>query len=116
MKNYNEKSQLDETKEFHDKYSTLTNHENTYTEKVVNTDLEYAPSKRQTWEAYAIEVRIYQKTGLKTSDRFHINTPKGPWYTHKSAGNCFMCSDQNFILVLCDVIEHMASLYPKQKF
>ncbi len=116
MKKDNEKSQQNETKEFYDKYSTLENNENTYTEKVINSDLEYAPSKGQTWHSYSIEASIYAKTGQKTSDRCHINTPKGAWYTHRSPQNCFMCSDQNLISVLIDVIMVMSSKYPNQKF
>ncbi len=110
------KDALNETKEYHDQYNTLEKPEYTYSEKVINSDLEYSPSHGQTWQSYSIEASIYAKTGLKTSDRCHINTPKGPWYTHRSPSNCFMCSDQNLISVLIDVIQVMSSKYPNQKF
>ncbi len=108
--------QRDETKDHHDMYNTLEKQEYTYTEKVVNSDLEYSPSKGQSWLSYSIEASIYAKTGLKTSDRSHINTPKGPWYTHRHPNGCFMCADQNLISVLIDVIKLMSSKYPTQKF
>ncbi len=110
------KDGLNITKEYHDKYNTLVKPEYNYTETVVNSDLEYSPSKGQTWHSFSIEASIYAKTGQKMNERCHINTPKGPWYTHKSPGNCFMCSDQNLISVLIEVIGHMASKYPKQVF
>ncbi len=117
MDNKNHKyKESQDSKEYHDQYNTLEKPEYNYTEKVINSDLEYAPSHGQTWQSYAIEAAIYAKTGLKTSDRCHINTPKGPWYTHRSPSNCFMCSDQNLIQVLMDVIQVMSSKYPHQKF
>ncbi len=110
------KDQSNETEAYHDLYNNLDKPEYNYTEKVVNSDLEYSPSKNQSWHSYAIEASIYAKTGLKTSDRSHINTPKGPWYTHRHPNGCFMCADQNLISVLIDVIKLMSSKYPNQKF
>ncbi len=115
-KKFHPKDEQNETKEYHDKYNTLEKPEYTYTENVINSDLEYSPSKGQSWHSYSIEASIYAKTGLKTSDRSHINTPKGPWYTHRMPQGCFMCADQNLISVLIDVIGLMAHKYPNQKF
>ncbi len=105
-----------EAKEYHDQYNTLEKPEYTYTEPFINSDLEYAPSKGQSWHSYSIEAEIYAKTGFKTKERSHINPPKGAWYTHRMPQGCFMCADQNLISVLIDVIKLMSSKYPNQKF
>ncbi len=110
------KDELNKTKEIYDQYNTLEKREYTYTETVINSDLEYAPTKGQSWHSYSIEAAIYAKTGFKTNERSHINTPKGPWYTHRMPQGCFMCADQNLISVLIDVIRIMSSKYPTQKF
>ncbi len=110
------KDQQNETKDYHDQYNTLENREYTYTETKVNSNLEYAPTKGQTWHSYAIEATIYAKTGFKTNERSHINAPKGAWYTHRNPQGCFMCADQNLIAVLIQVINEMSSKYPKNTF
>jgi len=115
-KKFHPKDQANTAREVYDQYNTLEKPEYDYTEKVVNSDLEYSPSKNQSWHSYAIEASIYAKTGMKVSDRSHINTPKGPWYTHRHPNGCFMCADQNLISVLIDVIKLMSSKYPNQKF
>ncbi len=110
------KDEQNKTKEYHDQYNTLEKRDYTYTETIINSDLEYAPSRGQSWHSYCIEAIIYAKTGFKTNERSHIKPPKGAWYTHRMPQGCFMCADQNLISVLIDVIKVMSSKYPNEKF
>ncbi len=113
---YHPKDQLNKTKEIHDQYNTLEKPEYNYTESIINSNLEFTPSPGQTWESYAIEAQIYQKTNEKISTASHINPPKGAWYTHRMPAGCFICNDANLISVLVQTIAIMASKYPKQKY
>jgi len=50
-----------------------------------------------TWLA-RLGMAIYEAKERNTA--VHINGPKGPWYTHRSGGPCFMCDDVTFIRIL----------------
>ncbi len=50
-----------------------------------------------TWLA-RLGMAIYEAKERNTA--VHINGPKGPWYTHRSGGPCFMCDDVTFIRLL----------------
>ncbi len=50
-----------------------------------------------TWLA-RLGMAIYEAKERNIAN--HINGPKGPWYTHRSGGSCFMCDDVTFIRIL----------------
>ncbi len=54
-----------------------------------------------TWLA-RLGMAIYEAKERNTA--VHINGPKGPWYTHRSGGQCFMCDDITFIRLLHDCL------------
>ncbi len=46
----------------------------------------------------------------------HINGVRGPWYTHRASGSCFMCDDLTFIGVLYDTLSSIADLVNLSEF
>ncbi len=40
----------------------------------------------------------------------HINGPKGPWYTHRSGGQCWMCDDLTFIRILYNCLNGLVDI------
>ncbi len=100
-----------------DKYNTL-DPQISYTDyhKIINSSLDYSPTKGMTWEHYATEVIIYAKLGQKVNRNSHINGKNGYWHTHVDPRGCFMCDDNNMISMLVRVIGLMALQYPKNIF
>ncbi len=43
----------------------------------------------------------------------HMYGPKGPWYVHKRAQNCFICDYSNMINQQMDILFQLTSLSPR---
>ncbi len=55
----------------------------------------------KTWLA-RLGMAVYE--AKEKNIAIHINGPKGPWYTHRSGGSCFLCDDVTFIRLLHNCI------------
>ncbi len=100
-----------------DKYNSVDKmvDENDY-KKVVNSDVEFSPSKGESWSSYYAKVQVYVRLGAKKNIKAHINGPKGPWWTHRNPQGCFCCEDLALLQVLQDVLGIMVNQYPDNKF
>ncbi len=90
--------------------------ENNYKHIIGAPHIDYAPRRGETWESYIDRLTIYTKIQNKLNYDTHIDGPKKAWWTHSSAGPCFMCQDTNMINVMRRVIGLMAIQYPKNVF
>ncbi len=99
-----------------DRYNTIDQQvdQNDYNH-LLNSDLEYAPKRGQSWKEYAVIAQLYARQNAKISIKTHVEC-KRQWYTHRSPLGCFMCSDINLISVLQRTIALMAEQYPSQQF
>ncbi len=98
-------------KGLHDNYNTMEKPlDITQSEKIVNANLEYAPRKGQTWLSYITELSIHIGYSEQKNTRSHINTPKGPWYTHRSPMGCFMCEDMALIHFMLRMLKELLTL------
>ncbi len=103
-------------KNLRDNYNTLDPAINLNdAERVLNSNLRYAPQKHHTWETYAMELKTHVHYANEKNRKAHIEG-KRPWYTHRSPLGCFMCEDIAIMNVMLQVIQSMAKQYPKQPF
>ncbi len=100
-----------------DQYNTLDKpYDENDIEAVIQSSLEYTPSKGQTLESYAENLKIYYKMCCKKNIQTHINGTKGAWFTHRNPAGCFACEDMNLMSVMMDVIRLLASKYPDESY
>ncbi len=72
----------------------------------------FAPIHGQTLESYITQLKIYIKFATEKNAQYHINGPRGPWYTHRSSSSCFMCEDVDLHHVLLHTLTTLGSKYP----
>ncbi len=102
-----------------DKYNTLETPETIADDyrRSINADLDYAPSKGETYESYYQRIKIYQKLSEKKNYQTHIeNNGRKAWHTHVLPSGCFMCEDLQFINILVQTLQYIAHFDPKHKF
>ncbi len=106
-----------QTKNLRDQYNTLDNPYDSHDiEKVIDANLEFAPSKGQTLKSYDETLKIYYKLCCKKNIQTHINGPKGSWFTHRNPSGCFACEDMNLMSVMMDVVHLLAIKFPEESF
>ncbi len=104
-------------KGLHDQYNTLDNPIDVKkAERVLNSNLKYAPQLHQTWQQYVQELETHVKYADEKNTQSHINGTRGAWYTHRSPLGCFMCEDIALRHVMLQVLQLMAKQYPKTSF
>ncbi len=85
-------------------------------ERVINSNLKYAPQLHQSWEQYVKELETHVKYANDKNTLAHINGTRGAWYTHRSPLGCFMCEDIALRSVMLQVLQCMAKQYPNNSF
>ncbi len=85
-------------------------------QRIVNAKTKLAPIGGEKWLEYVQRIKIYQKIAFDKNWKTHVDNPFKTWHTHKNPMGCFMCEDTAFIAVLIQVLECMASVYPKEHY
>jgi len=103
-------------KEIKDQYNTLDENQDLgNTQSYIPTpSLAYSPSKDENLESYFKKLKIYRKINYERNTKCHINTPKGPWYSHRAPQGCFMCEDQQMINIMLEVIRILSLRHPSE--
>jgi len=61
---------------------------------------QYWPVQNENLDTYIRRIARAVGEALEANYHTHINGPRGPWYTHRRGGDCFMCNDAQFIRIL----------------
>ncbi len=100
-----------------DRHNTIAQQSSTHDYKrIINASLQSAPHSGETLKDYIKKLKILQEISYIKNWETHVDNGRKTWYTHTSSMNCFMCSDQQFISVLIQVLQNISHENPTLKF
>ncbi len=108
-------------KEEQDKYNVEMSHEDlqsfyqkTIKAKIKRTNKILAPLLDESLLLYITRLRVNLGELDEQSNQEHLYGPKGPWYVHKRAQNCFICDYSTMNNQIIDILMTLTQLLPKK--
>ncbi len=108
-------------KEEQDKYNVEMTHEDlqsfyqkTIKAKIKRTNKILAPILDESLLLYITRLRVNLGELDEQANQEHLYGPKGPWYVHKRAQNCFICDYSTMNNQTIDILMDLTQLLPKK--
>ncbi len=76
----------------------------------------YVPTNGETIHSWLAREGNAVFQSRETNIATHINNGKRVWWTHRSAGNCFMCDDITHVKILYECLEQLKELIDLKKY
>ncbi len=89
-------------------------YENNIKQKVKRVTKTLSPSTSESLLLYITRLRANLDQLDEQSQQEHMYGPKGPWYVHKRAQNCFICDYSTMINQQMDILMDLQKFLPKK--
>jgi len=89
-------------------------YENNIKQKVKRVTKTLAPTDSESLLLYISRLRANLDQLDEQSQQEHMYGPKGPWYVHKRAQNCFICDYSTMLNQQMDILMDIQKLLPKK--
>ncbi len=89
-------------------------YENNIKQKVKRVTKTLAPSTTESLSLYVTRLRANLDQLDEQSTQEHMYGPKGPWYVHKRAQNCFICDYSTMLNQQMDILMDLLKFLPKK--
>jgi len=89
-------------------------YENTIKQKIHRVTKTLSPNSGESLLLYITRLRANLDQLDEQSSQEHMYGPKGPWYVHKRAQNCFICDYSTMINQQMDILMDLQKFLPKK--
>ncbi len=89
-------------------------YENNIKQKIKRVTKTLAPNETESLLLYVSRLRANLDQLDEQSTQEHMYGPKGPWYVHKRAQNCFICDYSTMINQQMDILMDLLKFLPKK--
>ncbi len=89
-------------------------YENNIKQKIKRVTKTLAPTSTESLSLYVTRLRANLDQLDEQSHQEHMLGPKGPWYVHKRAQNCFICDYSTMLNQQMDILMDLLNLLPKK--
>jgi len=89
-------------------------YENNIKQKVKRVTKTLAPTTSESLSLYITRLRANLDQLDEQSQQEHMYGPKGPWYVHKRAQNCFICDYSTMLNQQMDILMDLEKFLPKK--
>ncbi len=91
-------------------------YQNSIKAKIKRVTKTLAPTTSESLLLYVSRLRANLDQLDEQSHQEHMYGPKGPWYVHKRAQNCFICDYSTMLNQQMDILMDLQQLIPKKLF
>ncbi len=89
-------------------------YENNIKQKVKRVTKTLAPTTSESLLLYVSRLRANLDQLDEQAQQEHMYGPKGPWYVHKRAQNCFICDYSTMLNQQMDILMDLIKFLPKK--
>ncbi len=91
-------------------------YETSIKQKIKRTNKVLSPTDGESLLLYITRLRVNLGELDEQTTQEHLYGPKGPWYVHKRAQNCFICDASTMMNQQLNILMELGQLIPKKLF